>query len=111
MIEEQSGVRILTDSDGIKEVYETLAGPTRDHLVDWDDRSREHKKRLFSGDIKQIATVYRELVTLYRSYGLSYGDSKNIEVAKKFLVSEISLAEGISEQEATEKIRSVAGAH
>lgn len=109
--EENSGVRILSNKEGLKEVYETLSGPTRDHLVDWDDRYREHKKRLFSGDIKQIATVYRELVTLYRTHGLAFGDSKNIEVAKKFLVSEISLVEGISEQEATEKIRAIVGAH
>jgi CarD family transcriptional regulator len=111
MINEQSGVRTITDSDGLKEVYETFSRPTREHLVDWDDRYREHKKRLFSGDLKQIAMVYRELVTLYRSFGLSYGDSKNLEVAKKFLVSEISLAEGVSEQEAAEKIRSIVGAH
>mgnify|MGYP003375355704 FL=1 len=59
---------------------------------------------LKTGDIFKVAEVVRNLTRIDREKKLSAGEKKMLSGAKQILVSEIILACGISEREASELV-------
>lgn len=65
----------------------------------WNRRYREYMEKIKSGEPKQIAEVLRDLYLLKNDKDLSFGERKMLDTAKSLLVKELSIAQGLDEDE------------
>ncbi len=108
---EKVGMRRVIDDSSVEEILDILhqETPTSDtkEKVSWTVRHREYGEKLKSGDIKEVAEVFRDLMLLRFVKDLSFGERRLLENAQQFLAGEISEAKGISIEEANETLRSI----
>jgi CarD family transcriptional regulator len=97
------GIREVIQPDEVKKVVKVLKQKPKSILPNWNKRYRESLEKIKTGSIFEIATVFRNLSLLSRNKELSFGEKKMLCDTKHLISSEISLAKGISEQQA-EKI-------
>ena len=65
----------------------------------WNKRYRDNMDKMKSGDIYEVADVVRNLSFKQKEKGLSTGEKKMLNNAKQILVSELVLAEHVSQDE------------
>jgi len=70
----------------------------------WSRRFKNHQEKLKSGDVYQVAEVVRNLALRDREKGLSAGEKSLYNKAMNVLVSELSFALEVSDEEATGKV-------
>lgn len=105
---QQVGLRALVDRESVDEVYSILSekpdseGP----MASWSRRQREYNDKIRSGDLIEVAEVFRELYLIREDKELSYGEKKVLEQVRKLLIKEIALAEGAHEEQVVEKVES-----
>ncbi len=61
--------------------------------TNWNKRYQENLQRLKSGDLREVARVIKGLMTRDTRRGLSTGERKMLQTAKRILISEIVLTE------------------
>ncbi len=101
---EQVGLRGVASENQIREVFEVLR--ERDIPIDkqtWNRRYRGFMDKLKTGNLFEVAEVYRDLSRLKRTKMLSFGERKMLDTARALLLKELSIArhttEGLVEQE------------
>lgn len=72
--------------------------------TNWSRRYKNHVEKLKSGDIYQVAEVVRNLSIRDKDKGLSAGEKRMLNRARQILVSELTFAIGVSEEEAEERL-------
>jgi CarD family transcriptional regulator len=72
--------------------------------ANWSRRFKNHQEKLKSGDVYQVAEVVRNLALREREKGLSAGEKTLFTKARNVLVSELSFALDVSEDDALEKV-------
>ena len=100
------GLREIIDEDQVEEVYEILM--ERDITVDnqtWNRRYREYMDKIKSGSVYEIAEVLRDLSMLKFEKELSFGERKMLDTARSLLVKELSIAQGITEEDVLKQIQ------
>ena len=99
------GLRALMPEKTIKNVFTTLcADQVVDKIASWSQRQREYTDKIKTGDPIEVAEVVRELSLIKVKKELSYGEKKVFDTAKRLLIKEISLAEGIEETSVEERL-------
>jgi len=100
------GLRQVISREEAQEVYRILSEKeiSINHQT-WNRRYREYMEKIKSGSIFEVARVYRDLHLVRKTKPLSYGERKLFDTARILLVRELSLAEGLKEEEVEEKIR------
>ncbi len=101
---EHAGLRSNCSCTVLEEVRQILCadpGPWEDN---WNRRYRTNMDKIKSGDIKEIAEVVRNLTLRDMGRGLSSGEKKMLDNAKKILISEIVLAKSITPEDAAEQL-------
>lgn len=99
------GLRALMHEKTIATVYTTLCEDLKlDKIASWSQRQREYTDKIKTGDPIEVAEVLRELAQIKVKKELSYGEKKVFETAKRLLIKEISLAEGVAEGSIEEKL-------
>jgi CarD family transcriptional regulator len=73
----------------------------------WNRRYREYMEKIKSGEPKQIAEVLRDLFLLKNDKDLSFGERKMLDTAKSLLVKELSIAQGLDEDEIEAKFSQI----
>ena len=98
------GVRPAISRADATEVLDLLA--VRDVRVpaNWSRRFKNHQEKLKSGDVYQVAEVVRNLALRDKGKGLSTAEKSMLERARSILVSELSFALDVTEEEALEKL-------
>ena len=93
---DEIGVRPIVDRERANQVLEAMASLKVDMTQNWNRRYRENMERLKTGDPRQVAVVIRTLQRREKTgrRSLPTGERKMLNVAKKILVSELSLALG-----------------
>lgn len=93
------GLRDLIHSERIPAIFSLLGEPllNRPPLPSWSRRQREYQDKIKTGDIFGVAEVLRELYVIRVGKELSYGEKKVMELARRLLVKEIALSEGLAE--------------
>ncbi len=93
------GMRSLISKDKIESIYDVLGEKQNGNqaIASWSRRQREYNDKIKTGDPKEVAEVLRELYLIKESKELSYGEKKVLELARRLLVLELALAEGIAE--------------
>ncbi|TFZ41787.1 CarD family transcriptional regulator [Soehngenia longivitae] len=93
---EEVGVRDIITKEEIKDVFEILEDKKSKMPDNWNRRYRSNLDLIKTGDINQIAEVVRNLSLLDKEKGLSTGERKMLNDAKKILYSELVLASNLS---------------
>lgn len=99
------GIRPVADGAVISDVIELLSAESTQMDSNWNRRYRENMEKLKSGDIMKVAEVVRNLMRTDRKKGLSSGERKLLENARQILISEMMLAEEITQVEAEKVIQ------
>ncbi len=103
------GMRGLIDKERIALVYDILEERRMNGVAvaSWSRRQREYNEKIKSGDLFEVAEVLRELYQIREDKELSYGEKKVLELARKLLIKEIALAEGMKEEQIAERVEKI----
>ncbi len=101
---EEVGVRDVINSEEVEEVFAVLRKKEARMPTNWSRRFKNHVEKLKSGDIYQVAEVVRNLSIREGDKGLSAGEKRMLSKARQILVSELTFAIGVSEEEAESKL-------
>jgi CarD family transcriptional regulator len=93
------GLRQVVDETEVSKVFEVLKSDTTKMSSNWNHRYRENMEKIKSGSIYQIAEVVRNLAVRDHQKGLSTGEKKMYENARRILLSELVLAQNIAENQ------------
>lgn len=101
---EKVGLREVINDEEVEEVFAVLRKKEARMPTNWSRRFKNHVEKLKSGDIYQVAEVVRNLSIRDKDKGLSAGEKRMLQKARQILVSELTFAIGVSEQEAEDKL-------
>ena len=98
------GVREVIGKDEVGKVLDILKSKTSVMSSNWNRRYRANMEKIKSGNIYEVAEVVRNLSIRDREKGLSTGDRKMLENARQILLSELGLAQNITEEQVEEMV-------
>src|SRR3979490_411741 len=101
---EEIGLRDVINDEEVEEVFAVLRKKEARMPTNWSRRFKNHVEKLKSGDIYQVAEVVRNLSLREKEKGLSAGEKRTLAKARQILVSELTFAINVSEQEAEKKL-------
>ncbi len=102
------GLRPILSKEEAERIYQILSEEEiKLSNENWNKRYKEYMEKLKKGDIFVLAQLLRELAEVSKKKLLSFGERKIFERAKEFLVKELALCEGCSEQEMETKIKNL----
>lgn len=90
---EQVGLRKLINNQQIDEVYRILR-EKEVHLdkQTWNRRYRGFMEKIKTGNILDVAEVFRDLCLLKSTKPLSFGERRMLDTAKHLIIKELSIA-------------------
>src|ERR1700749_2408012 len=94
------GLRKLSKNADVSRVLGYLSGPSIESLADWKVRFKVNSEKLLTGSLLQIAEVFKQLVRLQAEKPLSFREKKMLDRTRTMLITEVSLARAIREDEA-----------
>ena len=97
----QVGLRQVIDKNEVGGVVTVLNEPYCILSKNWNRRYMVNMEKIKSGDILEVAEVVKNLLHREKEKGLSTGEKKMLESAKRILVSELVLVEGMEPSAAT----------
>jgi CarD family transcriptional regulator len=98
---EEVGIRNLIGKDQVEEVLRVLRkAKVTDGADNWSRRFKANSEKLRSGDIQMVAEVVRNLSLRDRQKGLSTGERRMLNRARKILSGEIAVALKLNGEEA-----------
>jgi CarD family transcriptional regulator len=101
---EEVGVRPPVSADELEDLVAVLSKPDPRVPSNWSRRFKNHQEKLKSGDVYQVAEVVRNLALRDADKGLSAGEKSLFNKARNVLVSELSFALDVSEDDALAKV-------
>jgi CarD family transcriptional regulator len=100
---EEVGLRPPISDDEVDELFSLLKKEPR-VPANWSRRYKNHLEKLKSGDVYQVAEVVRNLWVRTSRNGLSAAERDMLATARRILVSELSLALNVTEEEADQRL-------
>ena len=94
------GIRGVHSGDEIVGIVSSILGSPIDMPDNWNQRYKENMERIKSGQLTEVALVYRNLLLRERERGLSTAEKKLMTSAKQIILSELILAKDIDRPEA-----------
>jgi CarD family transcriptional regulator len=73
----------------------------------WNQRYRGYMERIQSGSIFELAKVFRELYSLQNEKGLSFGERKLMDTAKRLLIKELAVSQEAEEADVGKEIQGI----
>jgi CarD family transcriptional regulator len=104
---DEVGLRDIINDEEVEEVFAVLRKKESRMPSNWSRRFKNHVEKLKSGDVYQVAEVVRNLTLRDQEKGLSAGEKRMLTKARQILVSELTFAIDVSEQEAEAKLDEV----
>jgi CarD family transcriptional regulator len=101
---EEVGMRWPISKEDVEDLFEVLQRRDVREPANWSRRFKNHQEKLKSGDVYQVAEVVRNLALRDREKGLSAGEKTLFNKARSVLVSELSFALNVTEDDALEKV-------
>ncbi len=104
---ESSGIRPVLSEEEIEEILEYLGEIPKNISEKWTVRHRLNVDRLKTGEIKELATVVRNLSYRSKEKELSYSEKRMFEEAFARLAEEIALSLGEPVKKVKQRIRKI----
>ena len=101
---DEVGMRPPISVEDVEDVLRLLGKRDVREPSNWSRRFKNHQEKLKSGDVYQVAEVVRNLALREVTKGLSAGEKAMLVRARGILVSELSFALNVSEEEALTKL-------
>jgi CarD family transcriptional regulator len=104
------GLRPIISKDEANKVLDILK--ETDVKIDnqtWNRRYREYMEKINTGSVYEIAEVLRDLFILKVDKELSFGERRMLDMARKLLLKELSLATGMDEKRQAEEVAAIFG--
>ncbi|NEM91509.1 CarD family transcriptional regulator [Galbitalea soli] len=95
------GVRDVIDEAGVKAVYEVLQNGFVEEPGNWSRRYKANQEKMASGSVYRVSEVVRDLWRRDQDKGVSAGEKRMLEKARQILVSELALAQSLTDEEAS----------
>src|SRR5690242_12807902 len=102
---EEVGMRPPISVEDVEDVLRLLGKRDVREPSNWSRRFKNHQEKLKSGDVYQVAEVVRNLALRESARGLSAGEKAMLVKARSVLVSELSFALDVSEEDALERLQ------
>jgi CarD family transcriptional regulator len=94
------GVRDVIDAAGVEAVFDVLRGEAEEEVSNWSRRFKANTEKMGSGDVYRVSEVVRDLWRRDQRAVLSAGEKRMLIKSRQIVVSELSLAQGSSEDDA-----------
>ena len=101
---DEVGLREVINDEEVEEVFAVLRKKEARMPTNWSRRFKNHVEKLKSGDIYQVAEVVRNLSLREKDKGLSAGETRMLARARQNLVTELTFALGVDEEEAERQL-------
>jgi CarD family transcriptional regulator, regulator of rRNA transcription len=98
------GMRPPIGKEEVEDLFELLGKKDIREPANWSRRFKNHQEKLKSGDVYQVAEVVRNLALRDQAKGLSAGEKSMFVKARSVLVSELSFALDVSEDDALSQV-------
>ena len=98
------GMRPPISLEDVEDLFVLLSKKDVREPANWSRRFKNHQEKLKSGDVYQVAEVVRNLALRDKSKGLSAGEKNMYTKARKVLVSELSFALDVTEDDAMNQV-------
>jgi CarD family transcriptional regulator len=103
---EEVGMRWPISKEDVEDLFEVLQRRDVREPANWSRRFKNHQEKLKSGDVYQVAEVVRNLALRDADKGLSAGEKSLFNKARNVLVSELSFALNVTEDDALDRVSS-----
>lgn len=98
------GIRSVVDKSVADRVLSSLEDRNIEQTSNWNRRYRENMIKIKSGNVFDVADVVKALTIRDRQRGLSTGERKMLNNAKRILISELVFAENMEPDEVEDLI-------
>ena len=98
---EEVGLRKVTRNGEIDRVLAFLSSGRCKCTADWKNRFKENSEKMRVGGLTAVAEVFKGLLLLQGDKPLSFREKKMLDRGRHMLITEVSIARGIGEREAT----------
>lgn len=100
------GLRPIATNEEASEIFELLADESMpSDSQTWNRRQREYDEKLKTGDIFEVAEVFRDLRLLGKQKELSFGERTMMEAAKKLMLKELACSLGETTDTISKKVQ------
>jgi CarD family transcriptional regulator len=94
-----SGLRPVTDLMAIENIIDIFQHGESDRSLVWKQRFKVNTEKMKTGKIQEAAEVVRDLMRMQKEKALNGSEKKMLVDAHDFLISELELIEGITENQ------------
>jgi len=101
---DEVGMRPPISTEDVEDLFALLAKKDVREPANWSRRFKNHQEKLKSGDVYQVAEVVRNLSLREKTKGLSAGEKTMYTKARNVLVSELSFALDVTEDDAMAQV-------
>ena len=98
------GIRHIISAKEAYRIIDSIHDLTTTYNDNWSKRYQENIDKIKTGDLFNVATVYKTLFLRDRVKNLSTGERKILSMSKNILISELALATGCSISEIEQKV-------
>ncbi|MCM3738538.1 CarD family transcriptional regulator [Bacillus cytotoxicus] len=92
-----SSIRPVTDILALKHIIHIFQHGESDKLLPWKQRYKVNTDKIKTGEIQEGAEVVRDLMRMNKEKALNTSEKKMLDNAHEFLISELGLIKGITE--------------
>jgi CarD family transcriptional regulator len=94
-----SSIRPVTDIIALKHIIHIFHLGETDRLLPWKQRYKVNTDKIKTGKIQECTEVVRDLMCMKKEKTLNTSEKKMLDNAHKFLMSELGLIKGITENQ------------
>lgn len=94
-----SSIRPITDIIALKHIINIFHHGESDRLLPWKQRYKVNTDKIKTGKIQECTEVVRDLMRMKKEKALNTSEKKMLDNAHEFLISELGLIKGITENQ------------
>lgn len=94
-----SNIRPVTDITALIHIIDIFQHGESDRLLTWKQRYKLNTDKIKTGKMQEGAEVARDLMRIQKEKALNASEKKMLDNAHEFLISELGLIEGITENQ------------
>ncbi|AIK36868.1 CarD family transcriptional regulator [Bacillus pseudomycoides] len=94
-----SNIRPVTDITALTHIIDIFQHGESDRLLTWKQRYKVNTDKIKTGKIQEGAEVVRDLMRMQKEKALNASEKKMLDNAHEFLISELGLIKGITENQ------------
>ena len=94
-----SSIRPVTDIIALKHIINIFHHGESDRLLPWKQRYKVNTDKIKTGKIQECTEVVRDLMRMKKEKALNTSEKKMLDNAHEFLIGELGLIKGITENQ------------